>query len=102
MKRLLLLFIFIITLGWGGNPYFNEYTGEIKYKKWAIIPALISIAIVMSGLLIATCVIWGVLLASGFILLSAIPICLLIIALSSVLVHKRYLDLNREFSEVKD
>ena len=56
----------------------------------------------MSGLLIATCVIWGVLLASGFILLSAIPICLLIIALSSVLVHKRYLDLNREFSEVKD
>ena len=57
MKRLLLLFIFIITLGWGGNLYFNEYTGEIKYKKWAIIPALISIAIVMSGLLIATCVI---------------------------------------------
>ena len=33
MKRLLLLFIFIITLGWGGNLYFNEYTGEIKYKN---------------------------------------------------------------------
>lgn len=101
MKKLALLTLSVVSLGWLGNFHFNEANSQrVAYKEWVHIPIIITSAIMGILLEVIAILMWIFFLESNTakesLLYLGIGLILFIIGASLFLIREKRIDLKQD------